>query len=44
MSAIERLWHLFDRYDREEQALLEHERREGVEAAWPHVEVEGRPE
>lgn len=42
-GVIRRLWELFDRYD--EQAA-EFMRREGVdvEAAWPHVEQEGRPE
>ena len=40
---MHKLWDLFHRYDVE---AAEYMRREGVDVAhaWPHVDVEGRPE
>lgn len=46
MSVIERLAHLFARYDAEQEAFIEYVQREGRDATerWPHVDEDGHPE
>jgi hypothetical protein len=52
MGALERLSHLFAKYDKEKELFLEHVRREGLNAVirdeakrgWPHVDEPERPE
>lgn len=43
MSEREKLWHLFDRWDRKRDALVEYEKREGVTVPIDHGD-ESRPE